>query len=71
MEVVGAADCEHPSELTPRHIMHRVTEDIAEPGHRAYKLIEPGALISGADDTHLAREWSMAQTASFAPLRID
>ena len=71
MEVVGAAGCEHPSELTPRHIMHRVTEDIAEPGHRAYKLIEPGALISGADDTHLAREWSMAQTASFAPLRID
>lgn len=71
MEVAGAAGCEHPSELTPRHIMHRVTEDIAEPGHRAYKLIEPGALISGADDTHLAREWSMAQTASFAPLRID
>jgi glutamate synthase domain-containing protein 2 len=24
MEVVGAAGCEHPSDLTPRHIMHLV-----------------------------------------------
>ena len=71
MEVIGAAGVEHPGELTPRHIMHRVTEDIAKPGHRAYKLLEPNALISGAKDTHLAREWAMAQSGSFAPLRID
>ena len=48
MEVVGAAGCEHPGELTPRHILHRVTQDVAEPGHRAYQLVEPGALISSA-----------------------
>ena len=71
MEVIGAAGVEHPGELTPRHIMHRVTEDIAKPGHLAYKLLEPNALISGAKDTHLAREWAMAQSGSFAPLRID
>lgn len=69
MEVVGAAGCEHPSELTPRHIMHRVTEDVAEPAHRAYKLIEPSALIQNPDATYLAREWSMAQADSFAPAR--
>ena len=71
MEVVGAAGCEHPGELTPRHIMHKVTQDVAQPAHRAYNLLEPGALISGAEDTHLAREWGMAQADSFAPLRLD
>ncbi len=67
MEVVGAAGCAHPAELTPRHIMHRVTEDIAEPGQRAYKLLEPGELLSAPGGTHLGREWAMAQPDSFAP----
>lgn len=69
MEVIGAAGCTHPDELTPRHIMHRVTEDIAEPGHRAYQLLEPGALLSDPDETHLAREWAMAQADTFDPVR--
>jgi len=67
MEVVGAAGCQHPSELTPRHIMHRVTTDIVKPGHRAYKLLEPGALLETASATHLANEWAMAQAGSFTP----
>ena len=67
MEVVGAASCCHPSELTPRHIMHRVTEDIAKPADRAYRLVEPGELIDAPERTHLKREWAMAQAASFAP----
>ena len=67
MEVVGAAGCAHPNELTPRHIMHRVTEDIAEPGQRAYNLLQPGELLSAPDATHLSREWAMAQAGSFAP----
>ncbi|MGB3626090.1 MAG: FMN-binding glutamate synthase family protein [Henriciella sp.] len=71
MEVVGAAGCSHPSELTPRHIMHRVTEDIAAPGHRAYKLIEEGCLLAEPGETHLAREWNLAQADSFEPARID
>jgi glutamate synthase domain-containing protein 2 len=66
MEVVGAAGVEHPSELTPRHIMHRVTADIAKPASRAYELLKPGALIDGAEHTHLATEWAMAQASSFA-----
>jgi glutamate synthase domain-containing protein 2 len=70
MEVVGAAGVAHPGELTPRHIMHRVSQDIAKPGHRAYSLLKPGQLLSDADDTHLAREWSMAQADSFAPSEL-
>ena len=67
MEVVGAAGCEHPSELTPRHIMLRVTEDIARTGVRAYRLVEPGELLAAPENTHLKREWALAQAASFAP----
>ena len=69
MEVVGAAGCGHPRELTPRHIMHRVTEDVAEPGHRAYKLLEPGVLLADPESTPLSREWAMAQAGSFEPVR--
>ena len=67
MEVVGAAGCEHPGELTPRHIMHRVTEDIARPADEAYDLLARGQLLSDAEGTHLASEWAMAQADSFKP----
>ncbi len=67
MEVVGAAGCEHPSELTPDHIMHRITEDRSATARRAYDLLETGALLEGAEATHLKRQWAMAQAASFAP----
>jgi glutamate synthase domain-containing protein 2 len=67
MEVVGAAGCKHPGELTPRHIMHRVTEDIARPADEAYDLLARGQLLSDAEGTHLASEWAMAQADSFKP----
>ena len=67
MEVVGAAGCAHPSELTPRHVMHRVTEDISYTAERAYQLISNGQLLDAPDETQLAEEWRMAQAASFHP----
>ncbi|MBL4878148.1 MAG: FMN-binding glutamate synthase family protein [Hyphomonas sp.] len=67
MEVVGATGCVHPSELTPRHVMHRVTEDIAYTAERAYQLVQPGQLLTAPDETQLAREWRMAQAHSFQP----
>ncbi|KDA02500.1 glutamate synthase [Hyphomonas oceanitis SCH89] len=70
MEVVGAAGLEHPAELTPRHIMHRVTEDIVLPAHRAYDLLDKNVLINAPEETKLANEWAMAQAASFRPLNI-
>jgi glutamate synthase domain-containing protein 2 len=70
MEVVGAAGLEHPAELTPRHIMHRVTEDIVLPAHRAYDLLDKNVLINAPQETKLANEWAMAQAASFKPLNI-
>ena len=67
MEVVGAAGCEHPRELTPEHIMHRITEDRSATARRAYRLLETGALLENPEATHLSREWDMAQTTSFLP----
>ncbi len=68
MEVVGAAGCRHPSQLTPRHVMHWSSKDTARPAHRAYDLLESGALLADAEATHLSKEWAMAQSGSFAPL---
>lgn len=67
MEVVGAAGCCHPADLTPRHIMHRVTEDQTRTADRAYQLLETGALLDSPNATHLKREWAMAQSGTFAP----
>jgi glutamate synthase domain-containing protein 2 len=67
MEVVGAAGCKHPGELTPRHIMHRVTEDIVRPADEAYDLLHRGQLLADPEGTHLASEWAMAQADSFKP----
>ncbi|WP_233346265.1 FMN-binding glutamate synthase family protein [Hyphomonas pacifica] len=67
MEVVGAAGCSHPSELTPRHIMHRVTEDIIYSAERAYQLVKPGELLDAPEETSLAHEWDMAQAHTFVP----
>ncbi len=68
MEVVGAAGCCHPSELTPRHLMlQQTSRDVAAPGQNAFKLLEPGVLLAEPESTHLATEWAMADPNSFAP----
>ncbi len=67
MEVVGAAGCDHPADLTPRHVMHRVTEDIAYTAERAYQLVQHEQLLRAPQETQLADEWRLAQAHSFAP----
>lgn len=67
MEVVGAAGCQHPSELQPHHIIHRITEDKAVPADQAYTLIDRGILLQAPGRTHLAQDWKMAQSGSFSP----
>ena len=67
MEVVGAAGCEHPAELTPRHLASHRSGQEALPGHLAYRLLEPGALIDNATATHLAEDWALAHAGSFKP----
>ncbi len=67
MEVVGAAGCDHPGELTPDHIMQRVTERVARPASESLRLLEPGELLDAPDGTYLHRDWQMARAGHFSP----
>ncbi len=71
MEVVGAAGCEHPSELTPHQIMHRVSDEVVMNADVVYDLLEPGQLLTDPGGTHLAQDWALAQAGSFAAKRTD
>lgn len=67
MEVVGAAGCAHPGELTPAHMMARDPDGRATSFLSAYRLLEPDQLLDDPDATHLAGDWARAQAGSFAP----
>ncbi len=67
MEVVGAAGCQHPDELAPHHIMHRTATEETVPADRLYKLLSKNELLQSGADTHLAQDWIMSQSGSFAP----
>lgn len=67
-EVVAAAGLEHPRDLAPAHLHHRVSATEARPADHVYRLLETGALLDAPDETHLAADWARAQAGSFAPL---
>ncbi len=68
-DLVGAAGCSHPSELTPRHIMYRLNEHKNVTADVAYDLLEQNALLFEPWETHLAEHWARAQADTFAPAR--
>ncbi len=65
-DLVGAAGCAHPSELTPRHLMYRLNEHKSVTADIAYQLLERGALLDEPSSTDLAEDWARAQAESFA-----
>jgi glutamate synthase domain-containing protein 2 len=67
-DVISAAGLSHPSELRPWHLHLRHQTGEVLRGEEAYPLPKPGALLDGAAEGFLAREWKRAQTASFHPL---
>ncbi|MEL6662495.1 MAG: FMN-binding glutamate synthase family protein [Pseudomonadota bacterium] len=69
MDVVVAAGVDHPDQLQPHMVMHRVTEDTAMPLDQAFGLLAPGALVDDAEATHLAAYWKQAQADSFQAAR--
>ena len=66
-EVVAAAGLEHPRDLRPEHLRHRVSATDAEPASVVYRLLKPGELIDAPENTHMGRSWALAQAESFAP----
>jgi glutamate synthase domain-containing protein 2 len=66
-ELVAAAGLAHPRELTPMHILKRVSPSEVKAFADIYPFLEPGELIAGASRPDYAAYWAMADAASFAP----
>ena len=66
-ELVAAAGLAHPRELTPMHILKRLSPSEVKAFADIYPFLEPGELIAGASRPDYAAYWAMADAASFAP----
>ena len=66
-QVIGAAGLTHPEQLRPWHVHIRNTVGQIVRGDAAYPAVAQGALLSGAADERLMREWDRADAHSFAP----
>ncbi|TCT03936.1 FMN-binding glutamate synthase family protein [Aquabacter spiritensis] len=66
-ELVAAAGLEHPSDLAPHHVWHRMTPVEARPLDQVYPFLPVGALLDAPDETPYAAEWAAADPDSFLP----
>ena len=64
-EVVAACGLDHPSELTPAHVMQRVNEFEVRSLDRIYEFFEPNQLLEGQIPPFLERAWQTARPDSF------
>jgi len=67
-EVVAAVGLDHPSELRPRHISKRISQNEVKTYDRLYPTLVPGELLGDCADAYYSEPWSMAQAHTFAPL---
>lgn len=67
-ELIGAAGLEHPCELTPHHIVRRVSGNEIRLVANLYKFLKPGELLTNPA-AHAVYEmyWPMASSQSFNP----
>ncbi|QCB47348.1 FMN-binding glutamate synthase family protein [Hydrogenophaga sp. PAMC20947] len=66
--LVQAAGLQHPSEITPHHIVRRVNENDVRLLAKLLPGVAPGALLNGTDDLHDVYKlyWDRSQADSFA-----
>ncbi|MHC4955491.1 MAG: FMN-binding glutamate synthase family protein [Planctomycetota bacterium] len=67
-EVVAATGHEHPSELTPEHIMQRVSHTEIRTFSELYYFCKAGHLLDNNVGDQFRGAWERAQAESFAPL---
>ena len=67
-ETVGASGHQHPSDLSPEHLMIRINSREVRSAASQYDWLEPGSLLS-QKTAHpaFAKFWQMARPDSFAP----
>jgi glutamate synthase domain-containing protein 2 len=66
-ELVGAAGLAHARDITPEHILKRLSPSEVSSFAEVYPRVAPGALIDGSAEGFYARHWALADAGSFAP----
>jgi glutamate synthase domain-containing protein 2 len=64
-EVVAAAGLEHPAELRPHHIYHRLGPTQVLSCAQLYHFLEPGELLRGTTDPVFREPWKLADPGRF------
>ena len=64
-EIIAAAGLNHPSELSPEHIMMRTSSTDVKSLAEVYDFLEPGELVAGSDHPIFTQYWEMASADSF------
>ena len=69
-ELLEAAGLAHPSELSRRHIVRRLSASQIKLADQIYPKVENGALIRGesVDDARLSVYWDRVDQSSFQPV---
>ena len=66
-EIVAAVGLEHPRDLAPHHLIHRVGPEKALPLDEIKTFLPAGALLDAPEDTLYAAWWRAARADSFRP----
>jgi glutamate synthase domain-containing protein 2 len=65
-EIVGAAGLNHPNEITPSHMMKRVSQLEVRSFAEVYIQLAPGELLRGTQHPAYQKMWDLADAHSFA-----
>ena len=66
-EMIAAMGLDHTSELSPHHVVRRVTQFQALALDEIYDLVEPGELLEGTARARFQGFWDPASAESFRP----
>ncbi len=68
-EIVAAAGLDHPSELEPHNLYHRLSPYVLSPADELYTFLKSGQLLADPQGTAYDVPWSVADPDSFKPKR--
>jgi glutamate synthase domain-containing protein 2 len=67
-ELVAAAGLDHPQQIKPIHLSHRISSTKVVSFAELYPELKPGALLEGEiTDPRFRESWRLARAESFAP----
>lgn len=65
LEMVGALGLDNPSDLTPGHIMRRVSPQLVKPFNEIYEYLSPGQFLGPNIPSSYKKYWEMANPEKF------